>query len=148
MVDANDLPPRSDEEGEVSWDWGKVGKALVECGVNGAQELIEHCKHQLTPTDVGMIIRHWRSRPGAWESGALYFRIRNAQPAAPPDRNWPPPREPPPSPDQQQAETEREMRERLAWKIITQGRKRGKSDEEITALLELRGIDWEGKPIA
>lgn len=89
----NPPPPlRADDSGEGEASWKLVLKELKAAGVNDAAAAVKDAKaHGLTPQHVLDLIAHFRTSPGAWEAGALYFRVRNGSPESASAEGWPPP---------------------------------------------------------
>lgn len=134
-------PPKPEGgDGGISWD--EVRKKLASTGVAGvAQALRSAREHGLTPRDVLDLIEHYQAAGDAWKPGALQWRISNGVPDQATDHGWPPkqepvnhrPREPAVKPEQS-----------MAVKIIRNGRRAQKTDDEIGKELQAAGLTWPG----
>ena len=70
--------------------WKRVGGDLVALGIFDPQPAIESARQAgASPEDVGAILDHAQSMPGAWGPGAIRNRVANAHPDLAPDQGWP-----------------------------------------------------------
>lgn len=119
-------------------------EAVIECGCSAAaaRHAIDTALGRANPPPLSAIleiIKFWKLNR-QWGPGALVNRIENATPRGDPTKGWPealPSNGRSPSPRKLA-----EDRHYAAQRIISKGRKSGKSDDEITKELQEQGYSW------
>ncbi len=134
-------PPKSDgDDGEL---WKSLVDDLKSLGVVAARKALESAQAgSAHPDDVAAVIEHYQSNLGAWNPGALQYRVSHASPSLAGSDGWPPPEKT----NQQRAENENRKSqidaERAADRIVMLGRKSKKTDDEIKRELKTHGLSW------
>jgi len=136
-------PPPANVDG----DWSEVEAALNSCELKTARETVHLAERDgYTPAEIIDAIKTYKANRDKLASpGALVWWMKH-------DRQWP-------SDDNvrdwREIEAAKERREnerrakaagRIAYQIVKDGRKAGKSDEQITVELDAAGVTWDGEP--
>jgi len=129
--------------GELENGWGPVVKHLKLIGLVDAATAVRAARDNgLDHAAVLAIAEHWSASGGAWEAGALHFRIRTGTPEQGPGDGWPP-RNPTVAKRQKSVGQRDEARRRaMAFELVRKGRAAKRSDEEIKAELQAKGLEW------
>lgn len=130
-------PEAADDDDGISWD--EPRRRLATVGVNNVAGALRSARENgLRPIEVLRLVETYQAAGGAWTPGALHWRISNGVTGQPPTEGWPP-QEKPRSATRNVAMSPNDVR---ATKLIKDGRKAGKSDDEITKQLESAGLAW------
>ncbi len=72
-------------------DWVVVVEMLFNLGLVDAAPIAIAREAGVTAEEVERIALHYQAHPGAWQPGAIHFRLRSARPGQDPASGWPPP---------------------------------------------------------
>jgi hypothetical protein len=110
--------------------WEQVEGELFQTGMGDYHGLARRLRGVLHPFEVLGIIRHWRSKPGAWGLGALHWRLRTAMPGEEFADRWPP-----------ESEAWRRQQRRAAETSYAQERRRRELEEQAAAAAQQAALD-------
>jgi len=147
---SNSSPPSNldstnldDGDGRSLTEWEGIATRLNICGVNSISKTIKSAKSNgLSTSDVNAVIDHWCKNQGAWTAGYLAWRISEGLPSQAASDGWPPGSTAKTIADKQATNKQQKNKDALAYRIISDGRKQKKTDDQIIAVLKSKGLEW------
>lgn len=130
--------------GGFDWsDWGSVEAGLREFGVCDSSTVVRRARQNgLAPQSVAELARYWSSRRPCWNVGALHFRIRTGLPGDAVEQGWPPSDTAASNAAAAERKRSEQAAQTAAFVVVKEGRRAGRSDDEIRRELERRGLAW------
>jgi hypothetical protein len=133
-------PPLVAPDGQASVTWDQVeavaAALAVKLGMCDIRTPLDAVRSRVTPDHVLRVLEHCRAAQGAYGAGALHRRLMRCSPQLPPDAGWP-------EPARRQKAVGVAADDTRAYVVIRDGRRAGKSDDEIRAALAAAGLSAE-----